>query len=320
MTTVRPIDKVAVIGAGVMGAGIAAHFANAGADVLLLDRVADGAQDRSTIARGAVQKLLKTDPAPLMHKSFAKRITPGNTEDDLESLRDCDWVVEAVLEDLAVKRSLYRAVCPYMRDDAVLSSNTSTLLWRDLADGLPDGTRSRFLITHFFNPPRYMRLMELVAPEAVAPQVIARVADFADRRLGKSVVSCRDTPGFIANRLGAYWLQVAVLEAMDRGVTVEEADAAMGPALGFPRMGVFGLLDLVGLDLMPHVLDSLQSALGADDPFQDEMRDWPLLRRLIAEGYTGRKGKGGFYRLDPEAKGQDAKIKQALNLTTGTYH
>jgi 3-hydroxyacyl-CoA dehydrogenase len=310
------IRKVCVIGAGVMGSGIAAQVANAGVPVLLLDIVKPGAADRSAIAAGAIERLLKTDPAPLMHKDNVRLITPGNIEDDLDRLADVDWIVEAVLEDLAVKQALYRRLEGKRRPGSIVSSNTSTIRLERLVDGLPAAFRADFLITHFFNPPRYMRLLEIVAGPHTRADAVATIRRFGDESLGKGVVDCKDTPGFIANRLGAYWMQAAVVEAIDAGLSVEEADAVMGRPIGVPKTGIFGLLDLVGLDLQPHVDASLAAALPADDPYQKIRRDFPLLHKLIAEGFTGRKGKGGFYRLD--RRGGD-RVKQALDLKTGSY-
>lgn len=310
------IKKVAVIGAGVMGAGIAAHVANAGIEVLLLDIVPEGAANRNVIAEQAVQRLLKADPAAFMSKRAARLVTPGNIEDHLPDLASCDWIVEAVIERLDIKQALYARIDAVRRPGTAVSSNTSTIPLHDLTAGLSEDFRRAFLITHFFNPPRYMRLMEIVSGADTDPQTLARVTAFADMRLGKTVVTCKDTPGFIANRLGTYWIQAAITQALDLGLTVEEADAVMGRPFGFPKTGIFGLMDLVGLDLMPHVQASLQGALPADDPFHALLRDLPLLREMIASGHTGRKGKGGFYRLNRAPGG---KVKEAIDLTTGAY-
>ncbi len=309
------IDKAAVIGAGVMGAGIAAQIANAGVPVLLLDIPVEG-EERSALAQGAVQRMLKAEPAPFMHKGAAKLITTGNTEDDLARLAEADWIVEAVVEDLDVKRDLYARIEALRKDGSIVSSNTSTLPLALLVDGLPERFARDFLITHFFNPPRYMRLLELVAGEKTRAEALEAISDFADRRLGKGVVSCNDTPGFVANRIGNFWLQCAVNAARDHGLSVEEADAVMSKPVGIPKTGVFGLLDLVGLDLIPKVDASLAAALPEADAYHRIRREWPLLGRLIAEGYTGRKGKGRFYRLD---KSEGKRVKQAIDLETGDY-
>ncbi|MEX1206535.1 MAG: 3-hydroxyacyl-CoA dehydrogenase NAD-binding domain-containing protein [Dongiaceae bacterium] len=310
------IAKAAVIGAGVMGAGIAAHIANAGVPVLLLDIVPKGATNRNAIAEGAIEKLLKSDPAALMHKRNAGLIEPGNIEDDLGRLAEADWIVEAVLEDVAIKQSLYRRIENARKPGSAVSSNTSTIPLAVLTDGLPANFARDFLITHFFNPPRYMRLLEIVAGPTTRPETAAAIAAFADVALGKGVVTCKDTPGFIANRIGAFWMQCAVAEALDAGLTVEEADAVMGRPIGVPKTGIFALMDLVGLDLQPHVDRSLAGALAKDDAYHGVRRDFPLMTKLIAEGYTGRKGKGGFYRL---ARTEGARVKEAIDLGTGDY-
>ncbi|ACK50688.1 3-hydroxyacyl-CoA dehydrogenase NAD-binding [Methylocella silvestris BL2] len=309
------IRKVGVIGAGVMGASIAAHVANAGVPVLLLDIPAKQGP-RSAIAQDAVTRLLKADPAPFMSRAAAKFVSTGNIEDDFGGLSECDWIIEAIVERLDVKQDLYRRLEELRKRGSVVSSNTSTIQLADLTKGLPERFAEDFLITHFFNPPRYMRLLEIVAGAQTRPQALAAISRFADISLGKTVVLCKDRPGFIANRLGAYWLQTAVTEAIEAGLDVEDVDAILGKPMGVPKTGVFGLIDLVGLDLMPHVAASLAAALPQADPFHAANRPVPLVGRLIAEGYTGRKGKGGFYRLNREG---GEKIKEAIDLRRGVY-
>ncbi|GAB2177287.1 3-hydroxyacyl-CoA dehydrogenase NAD-binding domain-containing protein [Dongia sp. agr-C8] len=311
------IEKAAVIGAGLMGSGIAAQIANAGVPVLLLDIVPKDATDRSAIAKGAIDKLLKADPAPLMSKAAAKLITPGNIEDDLAQLKDVDWIVEAVIEKLDVKQSLYRKIEPFRKKGSVVSSNTSTIPLQTLVKDEPESLQRDFVITHFFNPPRYMRLLEVLGGAKTRLDAVAAVSDFGDRRLGKAIIAAKDTPGFVANRIGVFWMQAAVNAALDLGLTVEEADAIMGRPIGAPKTGIFGLLDLVGLDLQPHVDKSMREALKPDDPYQTVRRDFPLMQKMIDDGYTGRKGKGGFYRL--QRNGAE-KIKESIDLKTGEYH
>ncbi|WP_340123746.1 3-hydroxyacyl-CoA dehydrogenase/enoyl-CoA hydratase family protein [Methylobacter svalbardensis] len=311
------IKKVAVIGAGVMGSGIAAHIANAGIPVYLLDIVPKDAVNRNGIAEVAIAKMLKADPAPFMHKNNARLVTPGNIEDHLDWLDDVDWVIEAVLEDLAIKQELYRKLDNICRPDTLISSNTSTLPLRLLTRDLPDSFKQRFMITHFFNPPRYMRLLELVSGGQTRSELVDAVSRFADISLGKNSVSCKDTPGFIGNRIGIYWLQCGLLEAIKSGLTVEQADAVMSAPFGIPKTGIFGLLDLVGLDLIPHILDSMKLALPKEDAFHQVNALPELVQTMIADGYTGRKGKGGFYRLN-ETSGR--RIKESINLQTGGYH
>ncbi len=310
------IRKVGVIGAGTMGAGIAAQVANAGVPVVLLDIVPDGAARRSALAEGAVARLLKSEPAAFMHARAARLVETGNIEDDLGKLAECDWIVEAVLENPEVKQALYRKLEAVRRPGAAVSSNTSTIPLRILTDGMGEAFRCDFLITHFFNPPRYMRLLEIVAGPESDPATVDGVARFADLALGKSVVRCNDSPGFIANRLGIYWIQLATVAAMELGVTVEEADAVIGKPMGIPKTGVFGLMDLVGLDIGPQVNASMRRVLPNGDAFHAINREIPLIADMIARGHTGRKGKGGFYRM--EGRGA-ARVKQVIDLQTGEY-
>ncbi|MHA1114011.1 MAG: 3-hydroxyacyl-CoA dehydrogenase family protein, partial [Alphaproteobacteria bacterium] len=219
------IRKVAVLGAGSMGSGIAAQIANGGVPVLLLDIVPEGANDRSVLARKAVANLRKAKPAAFMHGRAARLITPGNLEDDLDKLADVDWIIEAVLEDRAVKEGVYAKIEAVRRKGCVVSSNTSTIPLADLTETLPARFAEDFVITHFFNPPRYMRLLELVRGPRTRPAAADAVRDFADRVMGKTVVDCNDRPGFIANRVGVMWLLAGVVEAVEGGLTVEEADA-----------------------------------------------------------------------------------------------
>ena len=310
------IERVAVIGSGVMGGGIAAHLANAGASVLLLDVAAKDGPDRSAVARGAVARLSKSRPPAFMHRRVVRQIDVGNIDDDLTRAGEADWIVEAVVERLDVKRDLYARLDAVRRPGAIVSSNTSTIPLARLVEGASEGLQRDFAITHFFNPPRYMRLLEVVRGPKTRPAIVERLREFADRRLGKGVVECKDTPGFIANRIGVYWMQCAVLEAMRAGLSVEQADAALGPAVGIPKTGVFGLADLVGLDLMPHVVASMDSLLPPDDALRSYMEMPELIRRMIADGYTGRKGKGGFYRLRREGS---ERSKESIDLATGDY-
>jgi len=310
------IRKVGVLGAGVMGASIAAHVANAGVPVVLLDIVPPGADDRDALAKGAIAKLLKAKPAAFMSAQRAKLVTPGNLEDHLDLLSDCDWIIEAVIERIDIKQKVYRSVDGVRKAGSIVSSNTSTIPLAKLLDGMPESFARDFLVTHFFNPPRYMRLLELVTGPATRPEAAAAARSFCDVALGKSVVACKDTPGFIANRIGTFWIEAATGAALAGGLTVEEADSVAGKPFGFPKTGVFGLMDLVGIDLGPHIAASMLASLPDDDPYREIHQDHPLIAKMIAEGFTGRKGKGGFYRLDTSS-GQ--RVKQAIDLATGTY-
>jgi len=311
------IQKVAVIGSGVMGAGIAAHCANAGCEVLLLDIVPDGAEDRNSLSKTTIQNMHKSNPEMLMHKRNSKRITPGNIEDDLHLLEDFDWVIEVVIENLDVKRDLYSRLCDNIGPETILSSNTSTLPRSKLVSELPRDVSSRFLITHFFNPPRYLPLLEVVTSPEVDESVVTRFCKFADHRLGKRVTMCNDKPGFIGNRLGVYFIQRAFKATLELGLSVEQADAMLGRPIGLPKTAVFALMDLVGIDLIPHVTESLLEHLPDDDPFHNIAGTGEeIILNMIQDGYTGRKGKGGFYRLNKDG---GKKVKEARNLYTGEY-
>lgn len=302
MTT---IIKAAVIGAGVMGSGIAAHLANAGLEVLLLD------MDKK-LADGGVARQLKANG--FMDPDFAGRITTGSTADNLNLIADADWIIEAVAERIEIKQSLYRAVDAVRRPGSIVSSNTSTIPLAALVDGMPESFAADFLITHFFNPPRIMRLLEIVSGAVTRSDVTATISDFADRQLGKSVVHCKDTPGFIGNRVGNYWMVVAQNEAIALGLDVEEADAIISKPFGIPSTGIFGLLDLVGIDIMPTILRSLQSTTPQGDAVQDYDAEPALIARMIAENRIGRKSGAGFVKLSP-----DRKSRTVTDLITGDY-
>jgi len=314
------IEKVAVIGAGVMGAAIAAHVTNAGYQAVLLDIVPEGAKNRNMLAEGAVATMLKTKPAPFMHKKNARMITTGNLEDNLDLVADCDWIIEAIIERPDLKQDLYKKLETVRKEGSIVSSNTSTIPLKTLMAGMPESLQKDFAITHFFNPPRYMRLFELVKGELTRQDAIDELRQFADVALGKEVVDCYDTPGFIGNRIGIYWSFVAIKSAFDLGMTVEEADAVCGKPMGIPSTGIFGLGDLTGIDLGPKVNASMLAELPASDPFcQEYDADHALvttIEKMIADGYTGRKGKGGFYRMNKDG---GRKVKEARNLITGEY-
>ena len=312
--------KVAIVGAGQMGSAIAAHVANAGVPVVLLDIVPDGAQNRNILAETAVTEMRKATPAPFMHRSAARLITPGNLEDHMNLLSDADWICEAVVEHVAAKQDVYRAVDAARGAGSIVTSNTSTIPLARLIDGMPEAFGRDFAITHFLNPPRYMRLLEFVAGPQTRPEVSESLSEFCDVRLGKDVVPAKDTPGFIGNRIGIYWYYVAMSEAIALGLTVEEADAVVGPPMGIPKTGIFGLIDLTGIDLAPKVNATMLSMLPSDDAFcrgfDAEGPLVTLIDQMIADGYTGRKGKGGFYRMLRDGAKREL---QARDIVTGEY-
>lgn len=324
----REIKKAVVLGAGTMGSGIAAHLANAGVEVWLLDDyVPTGAADRAAFPKSAIDRMLKAAPTDFMNNGFmapesAKLITPGNMNDDLEAaLKDADWVVEAVREDLDIKRGWFAKIDALKKLDAIVSSNTSTIPLHDLVEGRSGDFKKNFTITHFFNPVRFMHLLELVSGPQTERAATDTLRDFCDKRLGKNVVECNDTPGFIANRIGTYFLFRTMAEALKRNMKIEDVDAVMGRPLGLPKSGVFGLMDVVGLGLTPHLIGSLQRTLPTSDPLFaiDSKPCMDLINKMIAEKRTGRASptQSGFYRLQRNDDG--SRVKQVMDLATGDY-
>jgi len=303
-------NKIAVIGAGTMGSGIAGQIANAGIDVLLLDIPGDTSPNER--AEQAIERLLASEPAALVHKRCAKNITAGNTRDDFAQLADAGWIVEAIVERLDIKKDLYQRLHDTISDTCIVTSNTSTIPISLLVESMPKSFQERFAITHYFNPVRYMRLLELVRGEHTHADVISKLADFNDRIMGKGVVQCGDTPGFLGNRIGVFALQVGIDEAVKTGIPIEHADALMGRPMGIPKTGVFGLYDLIGIDLMADVVRSLRNILPDGDAFHAVGAENKLINSMIEAGYTGNKGLGGFYRsIDG--------VKHAKDLETGEY-
>jgi 3-hydroxyacyl-CoA dehydrogenase len=286
--------KIAVIGAGTMGSGIAAQIANASHEVLLLDLAARDGEDK-TPAEMAIDRLIASDPPQLMHKRNTALITTGTIDGDFHKLADCDWIIEAVVERLDIKKALYKRLDETIHAECIVSSNTSTIPISLLVEDMPATFRRRFAITHYFNPVRYMRLLELVRGTDTSQEVMDRLADYNDQILGKGVVRCADTPGFLGNRVGVFALQVGIDEAFRCGLTIEEADALMGRPMGIPKTGVFGLYDLIGVDLMVDVVASLRSILPDGDAFHAVGGENEMINSMIKDGYTGDKGKGGFY-------------------------
>ena len=307
-----PFQSIAVIGAGTMGSAIAGQIANAGLNVLLLDMPDDTGDEVNSRAIDAVEKLKKSDPPALFSKSCAERIKLGNIRDDMGELAKADWIIEAVVERLDIKKALYQQLAEVIPANAVVTSNTSTIPIRVLVEDMSVDFRRRFAITHYFNPVRYMRLLELVEGEETDPAIMARLKDMNDRVLGKGVVQCRDTPGFLGNRVGVYALQVGLAEAAIHGLAIDHADAVMGRPMGIPKTGIFGLYDLIGVDLMADVVSTLATILPPDDAFHavGETKNpvAPLIKTMLADGHKGDKSGGGFYRQDKT---------QMINLDNG---
>jgi len=310
-STYKNIKKVAVIGAGTMGAGIAGQVANAGVEVWLLDLPSSGDAVNALAERG-FKRLKNIDSPGLMSNEAGQLIHCGNTQDDFDQLADCDWIAEAVVERLDVKHALYKRIDAITGPNTIVTSNTSTIPISLLTQGMPQAFCERFAITHFFNPVRFMRLLELVRGEHTQDEVINTLSQFCESNLGKGVVVCEDTPGFLGNRVGVFAIQCALHTAFNMGLSPNEADALFGRPMGIPKTGVFGLYDLIGIDLMADVAKSLESILPANDAFHQYAQPVPLMTQMIANGQTGNKGGQGFYReLDTG--------KEVLDLVSGTY-
>ncbi|MDC0200328.1 3-hydroxyacyl-CoA dehydrogenase NAD-binding domain-containing protein [Candidatus Pelagibacter sp.] len=303
------IKKVVIIGSGTMGSGIAAHLCNANIPVTLLDL-------KTEISEKAREKILKSRPPLLIDKSKINNINVGNINDDFDVVKDADWIVEAVVERIDIKHNIYEKIFKSRKLGAIVSSNTSSIPIKILSEKLTEEEKKDFCITHFFNPVRYMGLLEIVKNENNDLDKINSLKKFCEQELGKGAIVCNDTPGFLGNRVGVFAMQIAMTEAFKMKLSIEEADAVFGRPMGIPKTGVFGLYDLIGIDLMADVLKSFIKELSKNDPFQSVAKEIPLIIKLIQTGYTGRKGKGGFYRMN---KQNNQKILEAINLETGEY-
>ncbi len=327
----KEIKKVAVLGAGVMGQGIAAHLANAGIPCYLLDIVpgeltddekkkgltTDSPEFRNRFSNAGLQALQKAKPALLFTKKAAGLITPGNFEDDMDKLAEVDWVCEAVIENLEIKQSLFRKVAGQMKPGTIISSNTSGIKIADMVEGMPDGFASHFLVTHFFNPVRYMRLLEIVEGEATLPEVTDTIVRFGEDRLGKGIVYAKDTPNFIGNRIGVYGLLATVKHMQEDGLLVDEVDTIAGKPMGKPKSAAFRTMDMVGMDTIRHVVVNLYDALTDDDDEKELFKLHPQIDAMIDKGYLGQKAKAGFYK---RVKGDDGKKEiLVLDLETLEY-
>ncbi len=303
------IKNVVVIGSGTMGSGIAAHLCNANIPVTLLDL-------KTEISQNARERIHKSRPPLLIDKTKIDNIKVGNISDDFNVVKDADWIVEAVVERIDIKHQIYDKIFESRKDGAIVSSNTSSIPIKVLSQNLNKDQKKDFCITHFFNPVRYMGLLEIVKNEDNDLNKINQLKEFCEVELGKGAIVCNDTPGFLGNRVGVYAMQVAMTEAFKMKLSVEEADAIFGRPMGIPKTGVFGLYDLIGIDLMADVLKSFIKELPKSDEFHEVAKEIPLVKKLIETGYTGRKGKGGFYRMK---KTDSGKIMEAINLETGEY-
>lgn len=304
------LGRAAVLGAGAMGSRIAAHLANAGVPVLLLDL--PSSEPGPTLAAKAISALLKAKPASFYDSASAALITAGDFHHDLPQLKSCDWIIEAVAEDLAIKQALLEKIQPHLGPETIVTTNTSGLPIAAIAGKTSPEFRRRWFGTHFFNPPRYMRLLEIIPTPDTDPQATAAIAEFADRRLGKTVVYARETPNFIANRIGVFSMLTALRLMQEQGLSVEEVDALTGSAIGWPRTGTFRLADLVGIDVLAHVAKNFAESRSGD---ASATRLPAFLETMLQNRWLGDKTGQGFYKKDPT----DPKNRLALDWRTLEY-
>src|SRR5262244_2173700 len=319
------VKNAAVLGAGTMGAQIAAHLANAGIPTLLLDIVphADSSgsapstqtqvSDRNAIARAGLEAAKKAKPAAFFTADAAALVTIGNLEDDLPKLKDRDLIIEAVVENLDIKRNLFEKIEAHRRSGSVIASNTSGIPLAQLAEGRSEDFRAHFLGMHFFNPPRYMHLVELIRTPWTKPEISCSMFGFLDERLGKGVVVAKDRPNFIANRIGTYGALVTMHTMLEDGYSFEEVDKITGPAAGRPKTATFRTFDLVGLDVFAHVVRNLHENLP-DDPEREMFVMPEFVTKMIERGWLGNKTKAGFYQ---RKKGEGDK-REIWTLDTAT--
>ncbi len=326
----KEIKKVAVLGAGVMGQGIAAHLAGAGVPVLLLDIVPpqfteedkklglseSSPQFRNKFALKGLEAIKNSKPSVIYSKRDLKLISPGNFEDHWNQLADCDWIVEVVVEKLAIKQALFERIEKVMKPDTVVSSNTSGLPLKAMSEGRGANFKKNFLVTHFFNPVRYLKLVEIVSCSETDAQVVEHMARFLEDRLGKGVVYAKDTPNFIANRIGTFAFMTALNRAIAEDYSVEEADKIFGPAMGKPKSAMFRTGDIAGIDTLAHVVKNTYENCPKDEQRQEFVMP-DVVNQLIAKGWTGDKAGQGFYKKTKDASG--AKQILSLNLKTGEY-
>ena len=334
----KPVRRAGVIGAGVMGSGIMAHFANAGVDVVMLDIVPPGLSEeekknpakRNAFAAGGLKSALKAKPAAFFNPVYAERVTVGNLEDDIDLLKGCDLVIEAIIENIDIKRSLFEKLENTVDEGTIVASNTSGLRIADMLEGRGDSFRKNFLVMHFFNPVRYMKLLELVAGEETDPATMDRMKKFGEDQLGKGIVIGKDTPNFVGNRIGCYSMSLTMNEMLDANLTPEDVDAITGPPMGHPKSASFRTADMVGLDTFKHVSDNCYEAL-VDDPERDVFKPPAFMVAMVEQKILGNKTRGGFYKktkegiqtfdpvkLEYRAKAGDAEIKKFCKSLKGS--
>ncbi|MFT5957698.1 MAG: 3-hydroxyacyl-CoA dehydrogenase, partial [Flavobacteriales bacterium] len=326
----RNINKVAVLGSGVMGSRIACHFANVGVEVLLLDippRELDGKESakglsldhpavKNRIVNDSLTFALKSNPSPIYRKSFASRIQTGNFDDDLHRIADCDWTIEVIVERLDIKQQMFERVEQFRKPGTLITSNTSGIPIHMLIEGRSDDFKHHFCGSHFFNPPRYLKLLEVIPTPSTLPEVTTFLMEYGETFLGKTTVLCKDTPAFIANRVGVFSIQALFHTVTDMGFTVEQVDKLTGPVMGRPKSATFRTCDVVGLDTLVHVANGVRENCPKDE--QKALFEIPTyVTKMVENGWLGSKSKQGFYK---KIKGEDGKSAiLSLDLNTLEY-
>ena len=314
----RNFQQVAILGAGVMGAQIAAHFANAGLRVYLLDLASEG-PNRSAIAAKAIAKLKKMNPSPLFTDQTITQIIPGNFEDHLKLLKNCDFILEAIIEKLDIKKDLWAKVCEAAGEHTIFGSNTSGLPLKLISEDLGESAKKRFLGVHFFNPPRYQKLLEITPTEFTSKNCLETVSNFGRIHLGKGIVIAKDTPNFIGNRIGCYAMQKSMIALFEEDYTIEEIDALTGLLMGRAKSATFRTMDVVGIDTLLYVGNNLREAIPNDES-RDEFLMPETITKMVKAGHLGAKVKKGFYSkvgkdiLSIDLESFEYKSAKAINL------
>ena len=326
----KHIRKIAVIGSGIMGSGIACHFANIGVEVLLLDIVPKELNEKETakglsledkvvrnrIVNNSLSAALKSSPSPIYKKEFSNRITTGNLEDDIQHIADVDWIIEVVVERLDIKQKVFDLVEKHRTPGTIISSNTSGIPIKFMNKGRSDDFQNHFAVTHFFNPPRYLKLFEVVPGPSCNPEVVDFLMNYGQKFLGKTAVLAKDTPAFIGNRIGIFGIMSLFHIVKEMGLTIEEVDKLTGPVIGRPKSATFRTVDVVGLDTLVHVANGLYENCPNDEAH--ELFKLPdFINKLVENKWLGNKTKQGFYKKEVDAKGKRTIL--ALNLDTFEY-
>src|SRR5215218_1021586 len=310
------IRKVAVLGAGTMGAAIAAHCANAGLEVDLLDIAPEDDDNKNAVVRAGFDRMQKARPAALMSKNVAERMRIGNFEEHFDRVGEADWILEAIIEKLEPKRELMRRVEETAKEEAIISTNTSGIPLHEISEERSDGFKRRFVGTHFFNPPRYLKLMEIISNGDTDPEIVEAVRNFGERVLGKGGVIAKDTPNFIGNRIGTFAGMQSARYAFENGYGIEEVDAITGPLIGHPKTATFRLNDQVGLDIAVGVAENLYEAVPEDES-REELKPPQKLEEMQEKDLLGNKTGAGFYKRD---KRDGKTVFDVLNLETFEHH